>query len=78
MADILALPDVAASALTPEQLVRSAQVVDTALFKSYLQVRPGLVGSLCRIENWCEVGEVEEELQAREVCTNSASAAILF
>lgn len=51
----------------PEQLLSFAQLVDTALFRAYLVVRPGLVGSLCRIENWCEVGEVEEELRARQV-----------
>ncbi|TFL04184.1 hypothetical protein BDV98DRAFT_591033 [Pterulicium gracile] len=54
------------TSLTPEQLLRCAQVVDTALFKAYLVVRPGMVGALCRRYNWCEVGEVEEELRARE------------
>jgi len=53
--------------LTPDQLVRYAQIVDTALFKSYLIVRPGLLGPLCRVDNWCEVSEVEETLAAREV-----------
>lgn len=67
VADVLAMPDAPMSALSPEQLVRCAQVVDTALFKSYLQVNPGLVGALCRLDNWCEVGEVEEELSARGV-----------
>ena len=28
---------------------------------------PGLLGSLCRIENWCEVSEVEALLREREV-----------
>lgn len=42
-------------------------MVDTALFKAYLVVRPGLVGALCRRYKWCEVSEVEEELRAREV-----------
>ncbi|KAI0267682.1 hypothetical protein BC834DRAFT_923439 [Gloeopeniophorella convolvens] len=60
------IPDVPFSALTPEQLVRCAQVVDTTLFKSYLVGRPGLLGSLCRRDNWCEVSEVEEALAARE------------
>ena len=59
--------------LTPEQLVLCSQVVDTALFKSYLVVRPGLLGPLCRRDNWCEVAEVEETLAAREVCTFSFS-----
>jgi hypothetical protein len=41
--------------------------VDTALFKSYLVTQPALLGALCRLANWCEVSEVEEELRAREV-----------
>ena len=55
------------TALTPDQLIRFAQVVYTALFKSYLLTMPGLLGSLCRIENWCEVSEVEALLREREV-----------
>jgi hypothetical protein len=62
------IPDAPFSSLTPEQLVLCAQVVDTALFKSYLVVRPGLLGPLCRRDNWCEVAQVEETLAAREVC----------
>lgn len=62
------LPDgVPISSLVPDQLLRFAQIVDTALFKSYLVIRPSLVGSLCRVENWCDVEEVEEELRNREV-----------
>ncbi|KAJ6570100.1 hypothetical protein DFH09DRAFT_1465283 [Mycena vulgaris] len=64
--DLFALPNAPLSALTPEQLLRFAQIVDTALFKSYLLIRPGLLGSLCRIPNWCEVSELEEELRARK------------
>jgi hypothetical protein len=66
--DLLALPNAPLSSLTPEQLIRFAQIVDTALFKSYLVIRPGLLGPLCRLDNWCEVSEVEEMLQEREVC----------
>lgn len=65
--ELFGLPDAPLSALTPEELVRFAQIVDTALFKSYLLVRPGLLGPLCRLPNWCEVSEVEEVLRAREV-----------
>ncbi|KAL4243247.1 Vam6/VPS39/TRAP1 family protein [Abortiporus biennis] len=64
--DLYDLPDAPLGSLTPEQLVRFGQIVDTALFKSYLIVRPGLLGSLCRVGNWCEVSEVEEVLRARE------------
>jgi hypothetical protein len=65
--ELFTLPNAPLSLLTPEQLVRFAQIVDTALFKSYLLIRPGLIGSLCRVANWCEVSEVEEELRARGV-----------
>ena len=58
----VALPD-----LTEDELVKRAQIVDTALFKSYLIGRPSMLGPLCRLPNWCEVEEVEEELRAREV-----------
>ncbi|EJD06913.1 uncharacterized protein FOMMEDRAFT_117970 [Fomitiporia mediterranea MF3/22] len=64
--DLLALPNVPLSSLTPEQLSRFAQIVDTALFKAYLVVRPGLIGPLCGLPNWCEVAEVEEVLMERE------------
>ena len=66
--DLLNLPNAPLSALTPEELVRFAQIVDTALFKSYLLVRPGLLGPLCRV-GWCEVSEVEELLREREAIT---------
>jgi hypothetical protein len=66
--EIFSLPDAPPSALTPQQLFRFAQIVDTGLFKSYLVVRPSLIGSLCRLDNWCEVSEVEHELRARGVC----------
>ncbi|KAF4597180.1 Vacuolar morphoproteinsis protein 6 [Pleurotus pulmonarius] len=63
--ELYALPNAPLSALTPEQLLRFAQIVNTALFKSYIVIRPGLLGPLCRVPNWCEVDEVEEELRAR-------------
>ncbi|CEQ42822.1 SPOSA6832_04686 [Sporobolomyces salmonicolor] len=61
-AELLELPNEPLTSLTPEQLARVAQVVDTALFRSYLATKPVMVGPLCRIENWCEVEEVEELL----------------
>ena len=67
--ELFALPNAPLSSLTPEQLTRYAQIVDTALFKAYLVIRPGLLGPLCSIPNWCEVTEVEEVLMEREVCT---------
>ncbi|KAH7873389.1 uncharacterized protein C8R40DRAFT_1161652 [Lentinula edodes] len=63
--DLYALPNAPFTQLTPEQLLRYAQIVDTALFKSYLVVRPILAGSLFRVPNWCEVEEVEGVLRAR-------------
>ncbi|KAG8213472.1 hypothetical protein J3R82DRAFT_12007 [Butyriboletus roseoflavus] len=66
-ASLYALPSgVALADLTEDELVKRAQIVDTALFKSYLIGRPSMLGPLCRLPNWCEVEEVEEELRARE------------
>lgn len=67
-AELLELPDEPLTSLRPDQLARVAQVVDTALFKSYLATKPVMVGPLCRIENWCEVEEVEELLLGAKVC----------
>ncbi|KAF9468180.1 vacuolar sorting protein 39 domain 1-domain-containing protein [Collybia nuda] len=64
--ELFALPNAPLPALTPEQLLRFAQIVDTALYKAYLIIRPGLLGSLCRVPNWCEVSEVEEDLRSRQ------------
>lgn len=72
----MSLPDKPFTALTPEQLTRFAQIIDTALFKSYLLIRPGLLASLCRSENWCEVSEVEEVLLQREVCQPATSMSL--
>ncbi|GEM08903.1 rab guanyl-nucleotide exchange factor [Rhodotorula toruloides] len=60
--ELLSLPNEPLTKLSPDQLARVAQVVDTALFRSYLATKPVMVGPLCRIENWCEVAEVEELL----------------
>lgn len=57
--ELLDLPDGPMIHLSPRQLHRVAQVIDTALFKCYLLVRPSLLGSLCRLDNWCEAEEVE-------------------
>jgi hypothetical protein len=65
--ELFALPNLPLSGLTSEQLLRYAQVIDTALYKSYLIIRPSLLGPLCRSPNWCEVSEVEEDLHARQV-----------
>lgn len=61
------LPSTPMTDLEPEQLLRFAQVIYTALIKVYLVARPVLVGSLCRIENWCDVEEVEELLKEKKV-----------
>ncbi|KAF9236310.1 hypothetical protein BU15DRAFT_89236 [Melanogaster broomeanus] len=66
-ASLYALPSgVPLTTLSEEELVKRAQIVDTALFKSYLIGRPSMLGPLCRLPNWCDVEEVEEELRARE------------
>ncbi|KAG9105705.1 Vacuolar morphogenesis protein 6 [Ceratobasidium sp. 392] len=64
--ELMALPSAPLGTLTPDQLVRVAQLVDTALFRLYLISRPAFIGSLCRIDNWCEVTEVEEALKGRK------------
>ncbi|KAH8929300.1 hypothetical protein BT69DRAFT_1236094 [Atractiella rhizophila] len=61
--ELFSLPDVEPTLLTPEQLHRVATIVETALFRCYLATKQNsLLGALCRIENWCEVEEVEELL----------------
>lgn len=65
--DLHGLPSIPMSEYEPEQLLRTAQVIYTALLKVYLVARPILVGSLCRIENWCDVQEVEGLLKAQKV-----------
>ncbi|TFK27815.1 hypothetical protein FA15DRAFT_666044 [Coprinopsis marcescibilis] len=64
--ELFELPDAPLSALTPEQLLRFAQIIDTALYKAYLIIRPTLLSSLCRVANWCEVSELEEDLRKRK------------
>jgi len=59
---LLALPSQALPTLELEQLTAVAQTVDTALFKTFLASKPALIGPLCRVENWCEVKQVEELL----------------
>lgn len=59
---LLALPSKPLSTMDLEQLTAVAQTVDTALFKTFLATKPALVGPLCRVENWCEVEQVEELL----------------
>lgn len=65
--ELYSIPSIPVASLTPEQIYRVAQLVDTALFKSYMVVRPSLVGSLCRLANFCEVSEVEEQLKEKKV-----------
>jgi Vam6/Vps39-like protein vacuolar protein sorting-associated protein 39 len=60
---LFTLPSVPLAQLTSLQLIRFAQMVDTALFKSYLLIRPSMLGPLCRLPNWCEVVQVEKELR---------------
>ncbi|MBW0468986.1 hypothetical protein O181_008701 [Austropuccinia psidii MF-1] len=45
-----------------ENLVQVAKIIDTALFKCYLAIKPTMLGPLCRLPNWCEVEEVESLL----------------
>ncbi|KDN52129.1 hypothetical protein K437DRAFT_232725 [Tilletiaria anomala UBC 951] len=66
VSQLLAIPSAPLSTLTLDQLSDVAQVVDTALLKTFLEMKPALIGPLCRLENWCKVEEVEELLQERK------------
>jgi hypothetical protein len=52
---------------TRAELVQVAKVIDTSLFKSYLVLRPTMLGPLCRLPNWCEVEQVEGLLMEAKV-----------
>lgn len=65
--DLFQIPDKPLHLLSPTDLHHVAQIVDTALFRSYLAIRPTLLGSLCRLDNWCEVEEVEGLLKNAKV-----------
>ncbi|CAO1616824.1 unnamed protein product [Jaminaea pallidilutea] len=62
---ILSLPSMPLPNMSLPDLTALARVVDTALFKTFLETKPSLVGPLCRIQNWCEVNEVEGLLEAK-------------
>ncbi|KAJ1026822.1 hypothetical protein NDA16_002119 [Ustilago loliicola] len=63
---LLSLPNKPFGEMDKDELIAVAQTVDTALFKTFLQTKPALIGPLCRIENWCEVEQVEELLKERK------------
>lgn len=63
---LLSLPDKPFAQMDKDELIAVAQTVDTALFKAFLLTKPSLIGPLCRIENWCEVEQVEELLKERQ------------
>ena len=65
--ELRSLPSKPMTQYEPEQLLQIAQLIYTALIKVYLVARPVLVGSLCRIENWCDVEEVEGLLKEKQV-----------
>ncbi|KAK0570235.1 Vacuolar morphogenesis protein 6 [Tilletia horrida] len=62
---LFTLADAPLHTLPAQDLSVLAQAVDTALFKTFLATKPALVGPLCRVENWCEVEQVEEMLKQR-------------
>ncbi|TIA88198.1 hypothetical protein E3P99_02716 [Wallemia hederae] len=64
--ELLNLPSTSAESLNGDDLAILAAVVDTALFKAYIETRPALVGSLCRLENYCQPEEVEVSLLDRK------------
>ncbi|WFC99446.1 Vacuolar morphogenesis protein 6 [Malassezia yamatoensis] len=71
---LLAIPSFSAlDTLNEEQVALSAQVVDTALFKTLLHTKPSLVGALCRLDNWCEIREVKGLLEEHGMISELAS-----
>ncbi|KAL7276159.1 Vacuolar morphogenesis protein 6 [Rhizina undulata] len=46
-----------------EKLLKTARLVDTTLFKTYMLTRPSLVGPLVRIQNHCDPEVVSEKLR---------------
>jgi hypothetical protein len=64
------LPNAPMGELEGETLLRMGQVIYTGLIKVYLVARPTLVGSVCRIQNWCDVEEVEGLLKAQNVSSS--------
>jgi hypothetical protein len=48
------------------ELLKTAQLIDTTLFRSYILAKPGLVGSLCRSPNFCDPEVVQTALYEGE------------
>lgn len=67
VASLLATPSVPFSSLSLDRLTDVAQVVDTALPKTFLETKPALIGSLGRSENWFKVEQVEGLLMEKKV-----------
>ena len=64
--ELFQYPSKSTSEMNEEDLIIFASVVDTALFKVYIETRPALIGSLCRLENYCQPEEVEQSLLERK------------
>ncbi|MCJ1312918.1 Vacuolar morphogenesis protein 6 [Agyrium rufum] len=47
-----------------EELIKTAKLVDTTLFRAYMLAAPSLVGSLFRLPNFCDSEVVNAKLQA--------------
>lgn len=45
-----------------QELWKTATIVDTTLFRAYMITRPGLAGSLFRLDNFCDPDVVKEKL----------------
>ena len=45
-----------------EQLRENAELVDTTLFRAYMFARPGLAGSLFRLDNFCDPAVIRKKL----------------
>ncbi|KAI5799889.1 vacuolar sorting protein 39 domain 2-domain-containing protein [Geopyxis carbonaria] len=46
-----------------EKVVQTSRVIDTTLFRTYMLIRPTMVGPLVRIQNYCDPEVVSEKLR---------------
>ena len=58
----LSTTDISDEKAIEEKLRENAELVDTTLFRAYMFARPGLAGSLFRLDNFCDPGVIRKKL----------------
>ena len=58
----LSTTDISDEKAIKEQLRENAELVDTTLFRAYMFARPGLAGSLFRLDNFCDPAVIRKKL----------------